>query len=96
MSDNVTNNRLAAQVARLAAEMDSLDRGLIDAGVIASTALAKADALETLIRVALCAAGLDDDDAYQASFGDPVVSKVQARRRRIQASGLRVIAGGAQ
>lgn len=95
MQKTVPTDGLAAQVARLAAEMDSLDRGLVDAGLIASTVLARADALETLIRVALRTAGLDDEaDADQASYADPMSSRVQARKRRIEKSGLRLIAGG--
>jgi hypothetical protein len=92
---------LSAHVAALRAEMDSLDRGVIEAGLVASRALAQADALEAVLRVALRAA-VDSADEGTASFGDPVVAKLadrrrnaEARRGRIAASGFLLIAGGA-
>jgi hypothetical protein len=80
--------------------MDALDRAAVDARLTASRALARAEALEAVVRAALDR----DDDApgTTASFGDLVVAKLaerrrnaEARRQRIAASGFRLIAGGA-
>jgi hypothetical protein len=96
MTSKVPSEPLAAQVAHLSADVDCLDEGLVAVGVTASEALALARALETGLEVALRAAALDDEPgAGTASYTDPVAARVQARKRRIEKSGFRLIAGGA-
>jgi uncharacterized protein with PhoU and TrkA domain len=97
MSRTLPSNDVAAQVARLEVDIDALDRGVLDAGLTASRALARAEALERMISVALSAAGLGETDAGQASFADPVVARLEARRRRLAEAHRRftVIPGGA-
>jgi hypothetical protein len=94
MASTVPNEAdLAAQVVAIRAEMDALDRGLIEASVTASLALSRADALEHGITTALHVAGADDESAT-VSFADPVATRLQSRRRRIEKSGFVLVRGG--
>jgi hypothetical protein len=96
MSDNVPIEPLAAQVKALMAGMDALDRGLVDAGVLAAEANARSKALEVVLRAALRSTEDDSHDDIAVAYRDPIATRVQARKRRIEQSGFRLIAGGAQ
>ncbi len=98
MSSTVATDTVAAQMAALMARVetleqgqDALDRGVTDAGVTASRALNRADDVLAAMRSVVAAAGLDE-----AQFTDPVASRAQARRRRIEASGFRLVHGGGE
>jgi hypothetical protein len=73
MTSKVPSEPLAAQVAHLSADMTSLDHGLIE-GLTAAQALARAERIEQMLSAVVNATGLDDTDAGQTSFADPVVS----------------------
>jgi hypothetical protein len=97
MPQTVSADEVAAKVAMLVgrqigdlqAQIDSVDRGVIEAGVTASRALAQAENLSEGIRSAFRAAGMDG-----VSFTDPVAARVQARKRRIERTGFRLLQGG--
>jgi hypothetical protein len=55
-----------ARVVAIRAEMDALDKGLIDVGLTAATALQEAAAVEADVSLAYRAAGLDDVPAAAA------------------------------
>jgi hypothetical protein len=91
----VTTELLEAQVARLMAGVDALDRAVAENRITAGQALARADDMTAAVAAALTAAGGEMPPEFNPSFADPVTLRVQARRRRIAASGLRLIVGGA-
>jgi hypothetical protein len=95
MATKVPNDDLAARVAALVADMDALDRGLVDVGVVAARALDKAEGVEHGLASAWRAA-YGDDPEPTVSYADPVAARAWARRRRIERSGLHVIRGGAR
>jgi hypothetical protein len=94
MQPNLTNNDLAAQLARHDTELDSLDRGVLENGLVAALALQKAETVERMLRAVARAAGCEDAADAQASYADPAITRAQGRRQRIAASGLRLVQGG--
>jgi hypothetical protein len=87
-------------MSALSADLDALDRGIIEAGVLAAEVLARVKQLETQLAEHMKALRLMKElDSPQpvpgrgpgASYAGPVSAKAQARRRRIEASGLRVV-----
>jgi hypothetical protein len=122
MTSNLANTDLAAQLATLMAraddlqgQLDALDRGVVDTGVAAAEAIAKASAVEhdlhgtgQVAAEAIAKASTIERDLhvlvdvfsrpsvdYAPHHGDPLVERLQARKRRIEKSGLRLISGGA-
>lgn len=80
------SHEVAAELARLSGEIESLDRGILEAGGVAALALAKVSVIEG----ALAAIGrLTGLDLFPES--DPKA----ARRQRLQESGLHAVPGGA-
>ncbi len=84
-------HRPRSRYAQQRADIEALDRGVIEAGVTAGNALTKMAAIE-LALTALDECGADGVGREEtASFGDPASARIQARKRRIEASGLRVV-----
>jgi hypothetical protein len=80
--------RLTAQVAALRAELGAIDRGLIEAGITGSRALARADAVGSHVEALSEAVAA----AHVISGRDiPRGLALPARRDRIAASGLSVV-----
>jgi hypothetical protein len=83
----------------VSADLDALDRGVVDVGLVAAEALVRVEALEAkadklaqvLIALSEAAGQPGVVDQETASFADPASARAQARRRRIEASGLRVV-----
>jgi hypothetical protein len=82
----------------MSADLDALDRGVVDAGLMAAEALARITKLEAAIEAItalleslteVLRSGPRDEET--ASFGDPASARSQARKRRIEASGLTVV-----
>ncbi len=102
MAPKVTNEQISTRLEHLEIDLDCFDKAVVETGVVASRALARTEALEAMISIALKAAGVDGaTDDVQASYSDPVALRMQEarrkaeeRRQRIEASGLRLIAGG--
>ncbi|MGB6457189.1 MAG: hypothetical protein WBH47_22190 [Streptosporangiaceae bacterium] len=94
MTSKVQSERLAAQVAHLSADIDARDRGVIDAGLTASEALALAEGLRVTLEVALRATESGVTAEGSVSFGDPVVARMQAARRKAEARRQRIAASG--
>jgi hypothetical protein len=94
---------MAERLADLQAQVEALDRGVIETGLTASRALEKAETVAMGMQAAWSAAGLEgkpgdpqpvSDDSRTASFGDPRSARIQARRSRIERSGFVLIYGG--
>jgi hypothetical protein len=106
--------RLAAELAgvreELAEAVSALDRGVIEAGLSASRAQARADAAAVAIASAYEAEGITVPaalgdcppalgvmaDAHQAAgWPAPSLARAKSRRQRAEESGLRLMPGGA-
>jgi hypothetical protein len=86
----LATHRPRGRYVRLRDEVEALDRGVVESGVIASQALTRALALSRAIQ-SLAEATSQPAEPETASFGDPSSARIQARKRRIEASGLRVV-----
>jgi hypothetical protein len=81
-----------AQIEALRAELAATNRALIDVSAVAARALDRAEGVEHGLASAWRAAYSDDPEPT-VSYADPVAARAQARRRRIEKSGLRLIRG---
>ena len=90
--DALIADLIAPQIAGLQERISELAGDVMEAGLRASEAEARAAGLERAVRGACEAAGL----AYAApSFTGPAAARVQRRRRRTDQGGLRLVRGTA-
>jgi hypothetical protein len=82
-----------AKASTIEHDQDALNRQLIDTEVHASHAVRLAEDLQHSLNVLTEVFGHDGGRDWTPHRGDPVVARVQARRKRIAASGLTLVRG---